>query len=185
MSGLRCSSLPASAARLRPRAYHRHALRHLVALAALAVLGCGRAAVDKDSSDKPASSVALGAAARSSDPARRVGVWSISELEQHRELERGHAVSIEGVLIHVSLCYPCPENIPCAPCGSFQLLGETLDSPREKAILFVGSLLSEHASEFQVGKHYIFKGTLRDWDDAKVQPKSFATFDYVSHRASD
>ena len=165
--------------------YHRHVTRYLELLGALSVLGCGRAAVDSDSSAKPASSVAVGRAARSGDPMSRAGVWSIGELKQHRELEPDHAVSIEGVLIHVELCYPCPKDIPCAPCGSFQLLGETLDSPREKAVGFDGSLLSEHASEFQVGKRYIFNGTLKGWDDANVQPRSFATFYYLSHRAID
>jgi hypothetical protein len=152
---------------------------------ALSVLGCGRAAVDTDSPPKPASGAAVGKTDSKSDSVSRAGVWSISELKQHRDLGPNQQVSIEGVLIHVSLCHPCPKDIPCAPCGSFQLLGEALDSPRENSIGFNGELLSEHASEFQVGKHYIFTGTLKGWDDANAQPRTFASFYYVSHRPTD
>jgi hypothetical protein len=158
---------------------------------ALTTWGCGRAAVDTDSLAKPASgsvsTPTLGAAATvgSSQLGSNAGVWSIAELKQHRNLDPNQAVSIEGVLVHSKLCYPCPEDIPCAPCGSFQLLGIELNSPRADAVGFEGSLMSERASEFEVGRRYAFTGTLKGWDDANHQPRSFVIFRYLSHRPLD
>jgi hypothetical protein len=155
---------------------------------ALTVLGCGRAAVDTDSLAKSATgatgTLAVGATAPvgSGQPRSSASVWSIAELKQHRNLDPNQVVSIEGVLAHFDLCHPCPEDIPCAPCGSFHLLGIELNSPRADAVGFDGSLMSERASEFEVGKRYVFTGTLKEWDDAEHQPRSFVTFRYLSHQ---
>jgi hypothetical protein len=171
-----------------------YALRFGCALG-LAALGCGRAAVDTDSIAKPASGAAASTvvvsapsantATGTTDMVAQAGVWSIAELKHHRDLAPEQVVSLEGVLIHSELCYPCPADVPCAPCGSFQLLGVELNSPRADAVGFDGSLMSEHAAEFQVGGRYVFTGTLKDWDERNIQPRSFATFRYLSHHAID